>query len=79
MHPYLESGWTWFWAVLGLALVIGVIWLIANASRHLQSRDAESALRSLERRYRRGEIDKATYERVRRELRRHSPDDMRPR
>lgn len=76
MQPYLESGWTWVWAVLGLVLVISVIWLVANTSRLPRSGDAESALRSLERRYYRGEIDRETYERLRRELRDRSFVDL---
>ncbi|HZU05164.1 MAG TPA: SHOCT domain-containing protein [Chloroflexota bacterium] len=75
------GGWTWgvgmalgmlamlaFWA----ALVVGIIWLIRLAlgqgGRAAERGGVDEALAILRRRYAAGEIDQATYERMKREL-----------
>jgi putative membrane protein len=69
MHD--QMGWMWLWWLLGLALLVLLVWVIARAAGGQRARvDEESPAAILERRYARGEIDEQEYERRLKTLRR---------
>lgn len=59
------GGFMWIIWVILIAVVIG---LVAVVSRQNRSSDSPSPREILDRRYARGEIDHATYERMKKEL-----------
>lgn len=73
MMTWWMSGWGWFWAILLIAAIIAlVVWAIARAGRGKPSppdRTEADALRILEERFARGEIDQDEFESRRAALR----------
>lgn len=78
--PVTMPGWAWglgmafgwlamlaFWGALILGVVLLVRWL-SSAAGHAGPSSQASSLEILKRRYAQGEIDQATYERMRREI-----------
>jgi putative membrane protein len=59
----------WVWWILGIALVVAVVWVIARAGGRGQEPRHESSEEILKRRYANGEIDHEEYERRLQDLR----------
>jgi len=69
--PMMALGWLAmlaFWAAVIVGIVLLVRWLAGSAPATSAEREAEQPLAILRRRYAAGEIDEATYERMRRDL-----------
>ena len=65
-------GGMWVWWLLGLALIVLVVWLVARvggSSHENETARHESPEETLKRRYASGEIDSEEYERRLRDLR----------
>jgi putative membrane protein len=77
MMSWWMSGWGWFWVLLATAvLVAALIWVAAKlSSRRTTSLDRTpgDALRILEERFARGEIDQAEFDQRRAALRDDGP------
>ncbi|RMG18657.1 MAG: SHOCT domain-containing protein [Deltaproteobacteria bacterium] len=68
---YGHMGWMALWWVVGLALLVALVWVIARAAAGPGERArGESPEEILKQRYARGEIDRETYEQMLRDLRR---------
>lgn len=70
--PYgygMMGGWGWLGMLIQLAVLVLLIYLLARAlSRPASSEGRDRALEILRERYARGEIDKETFERMKRDL-----------
>ena len=55
--------WMAFWWLLGLAVLILLVWIVARAAGGPSWRTDETPEQILKRRYARGEIDREEYER----------------
>lgn len=73
----MMGGWGWagmlISGILGVALivlvVVGIVWLVRQIGREGDSTSSgRSAIRQLELRYARGEVDRETYQAIRRDL-----------
>jgi putative membrane protein len=62
-----NMGWMGFWMVfgwiIGLAVLILLVWIVARAASGPSGRAEESPEQILKRRYARGEMDREDYER----------------
>lgn len=63
-----HMGWMGIWWIVGAALIAVVVWALTRSSRGPMNGSSESPERVLKRRYAKGEIDHATYQRMRTEL-----------
>ena len=61
----LGGGFMW---VIWILLIAAIVWLVIAVSRQDRSSREPSPREILDRRYARGEIDKETYERMKKEL-----------
>ncbi|GGN02385.1 hypothetical protein GCM10007092_15830 [Thermus composti] len=66
--PHAFGWWGWLYPLLFLALLFLGVYLVAKALRGEASRTGDRALEVLRERYARGEIDKETFERMKRDL-----------
>lgn len=76
MWPWGMSGWGWLWALLLLAIVVLVVWVAARVvggSTRSSSDGPSDAVRILEGRFARGEIDQEEFEARRAALRDGDP------
>lgn len=76
MWPWAMAGWVWLWALLILAIVAVVVWVAARAGAGSQRSDSDGspdAMRILEERFARGEIDQEEFEARRATLRHGDP------
>lgn len=62
------GGWMGIWWIVGAALVALVFWVFLRSSRNSKNAPSESSKQVLARRYAKGEIDQATYQRMLAEL-----------
>ncbi|MBI3993730.1 MAG: SHOCT domain-containing protein [Candidatus Lambdaproteobacteria bacterium] len=65
------GGWGWgmgFGWLIPLVIIGLVVWAVVTATRSGQSHRGDSALGILKERYARGEIDRETYQAMRRDL-----------
>lgn len=72
MNEWFEGGHMigmWFWWLLGIALIVGVVWSIFRSEARSDDGKRETAEDILKRRYASGEIDKEEYERLLHDLR----------
>ena len=58
------------WWIVGAALIAAVVWALLRSSRRPTNGSSESPEQVLKRRYAKGEIDHATYQRMLTELKR---------
>jgi putative membrane protein len=61
-------GWMGIWWILGAAVLAVVVLALLRSSRGRKNGSSESPKQVLERRYAKGEIDQATYQRMLTEL-----------
>ncbi len=68
------GGWWWglimmiFWLLVLVGIVLLVVWLVRQVTRHEPRSGASRALEILQERYARGEITREQYEQMRRDL-----------
>ncbi len=67
---YWHMGWMWIWWLLILAAFAAAVWFGVAAARRGVGPWHETPEQVVKRRYARGEIDRATYERMLEDLRR---------
>lgn len=63
-----HMGWMGIWWIVGAALIALVVWAVLRSSRGAMNGSSESPAQVLKRRYAKGEIDHATYQRMLTEL-----------
>lgn len=63
-----HMGWMGIWWIVGAAFIALVVWALLRSSRGLMNGSSESPEQVLKRRYAKGEIDHATYQRMLTEL-----------
>ena len=63
-----HMGWMGIWWIVGAALIALVVWALLRSSRGPMNGSSESPEQVLKRRYAKGEIDHATYQRMLTEL-----------
>ncbi len=63
-----HMGWMGIWWIVGAALIAVVVWALLRSSRGPMNGSCESPEQVLKRRYAKGEIDHATYQRMLTEL-----------
>jgi putative membrane protein len=70
MWSWWMGGWSWFWfALLVLVIVLLVVWITRRSGPTDGGGGGDDALRILEERFARGEIDREEFEERRRTLR----------
>ena len=69
MHEW-EMGWgmPFFGLIFWIFIVVGIVFFVRWVAGNKQSDTQESPLDILKRRYARGEIDRETYERIKKDL-----------
>ena len=65
-----HMGFMWLWWIFGIALIVAIVWAIAQATSRGDNNGSPSAEEILKRRYARGEIDENEYRRRLEDLRR---------
>jgi putative membrane protein len=74
MWPWWMGGWGWLWAaLLVVVIVLLVVWITRGSGPPSTGGGRDDALRILEERFARGEIDREEFEARRRTLRGRSP------
>jgi putative membrane protein len=63
-----HMGWMGMWWILIVPVVIAVVWFALSAARRRNNGAQESPEQVLKRRYAKGEIDHATFQRILTEL-----------
>ena len=64
----MEWGWPFFGPVFWILIVIGVVYFVRSLAGGKEKGVQESPLDILKRRYARGDIDRDTFERMKKEL-----------
>lgn len=61
---WMGMSWMGIWMIVGAALLALVVWALLRPSRGPMNGSSESSEQVLKRRYAKGEIDDATYQRM---------------